>query len=265
MIWASKVAVVTGGASGIGEATALEFAEHGAAVAILDINEELGTKITRQLSEAGHKALFMRVDVSDAEACVLAVHSVAARWGNISFLVNCAVSFVSKGIDVTTQDWERCLGVNIRGTANMAQACFRHMAEGGGGAIVNISSISAHAAQPNRWTYNATKGAVIALTKCQALDLSPYNIRVNAVSPGWTWTPEVARAAEGDREHWEPIWGKFSIMRRFGEPREIARAILFLCSDDASFITGTELAVDGGYTALGSEGLGSTSSFAGTA
>ena len=129
---------------------------------------------------------------------------------------------------------------------------------------MNIASISAHVAQPNRWTYNACKGAIVAMTRCQALDLAPVRIRVNVVSPGWTWTPEVAKAAQGDRDKWEPVWGKFSMLRRFGEPREIARAILFLCSDDASFITGSELPVDGGYMGLGSEGLGASSSFAGT-
>lgn len=129
---------------------------------------------------------------------------------------------------------------------------------------MNISSVSAHVAQPNRWTYNACKGAIITLTKCQALDLAPYGIRVNAVSPGWIWTPEVAKAANGDRARWEPIWGRYHMLRRLGEAREVARAILFLCSDDASFITAAELAVDGGYLGMGSEGLGETSAFAGS-
>jgi NAD(P)-dependent dehydrogenase (short-subunit alcohol dehydrogenase family) len=131
--------------------------------------------------------------------------------------------------------------------------------------VVNIASISAHVAQPNRWTYNACKGAIVSLTRCQALDLAPYGIRVNAISPGWIWTPEVAKAAGGEREKWEPVWGRFHMLRRLGEPREVARAVLFLCSPDASFITGVELPVDGGYLGLGSEGLGDTASFAGTA
>ena len=113
---------------------------------------------------------------------------VVAVRGRIDCLVNCAVSFLNKGLDVTTADWERSLGVNVRGGANMVQACFEPMRKQGG-AIVNIASISAHIAQPNRWTYNATKGAIVALTKCQALDLAPHNIRVNSVSPGWIWTP----------------------------------------------------------------------------
>ncbi len=265
MNWTQKVAVITGAASGIGEAAAREFAKEGAAAAILDINAERGARVAAELVEQGLKAAYFPLDVADSSACKKAAEEVAAQWGRIDCLVNSAVSFVGKGLDVSPADWERSLGVNVCGTANMAQACTPFIAAAGGGAIVNISSISAHAAQPNRWTYNATKGAVLSLTKCQALDLADYNIRVNAVSPGWTWTPEVAKAAGGDRAAWEPVWGRFSILKRLGDAREIARAILFLCSDDASFITGAELPVDGGYTALGSEGLGGSSSFAGTA
>ena len=271
MNWNGRTAIVTGGASGIGEATAREFAHEGAAVAVFDINAEAGEKLAEELRGAGGQATFMRVDVSDAALCRTAVQEFVTRQGRLDYLVNSAVSFIGKGLDATPPDWERSLSVNVQGNANMAQACHPHMKQTGSqkqtgsGAIVNISSISAHIAQPNRWTYNACKGAILALTRCQALDMAPDNIRVNVVSPGWTWTPEVDKAAQGDRAKWEPIWGRFSMLRRCAEPREIARAILFLCSDDASFITGAELPVDGGYLALGSEGLGDNSNFAGTA
>ncbi|MSS72718.1 MAG: glucose 1-dehydrogenase [Candidatus Latescibacteria bacterium] len=256
-----RVAIVTGGASGIGAATAQEFVAGGAAVAIFDINQAGGEEMARSL---GPNACFFHVDVSDAEACRQAVDALVAQTGRLDFLVNNAVSFIAKGLDVTTADWERSLGVNVRGYANMVQACFEPMRRAGGGAVVNLASISGHIAQPGRWTYNASKGAILAMTKCQALDLSPHHIRVNAVSPGWIWTPEVARAASGDRAKWEPVWGRYHMLRRLGEPREVARAILFLCSDDASFITGADLPVDGGYLGMGSEGLGETSSFAGS-
>lgn len=267
MDWTNKTAIVTGGASGIGEATVREFAARGAAVVLLDINEEAGERIAAELNEQGQQAWFRPLDVSAQAACLTAVEQAAQKFGRVDYLVNSAVSFLTKGLDATTADWERSLGVNVRGGANMVQACHPFMkANEGGGAVVNIASISGHIAQPNRWTYNACKGAIINMTKCQALDLAPDGIRVNVVSPGWTWTPEVAKAAkEGGREAWEPIWGKFSMLRRLGEANEIARAILFLCSDDASFITGAELPVDGGYLGLGSEGLGDNSSFAGTA
>ncbi len=259
-----KVAIVTGGASGIGAAVVREFAAEGAAVAIFDINVLLGQAYADELSAAGHRVSFLRVDVSEVELVAQAVTAVASQYGTVNYLVNCAVSFTAKGLDVTTPDWERSLGVNVRGNSNTVQACYPHMKAAGGGAIVNIASISAHIAQPNRWTYNATKGAIVTMSKCQALDLAPDNIRVNVVSPGWIWTPEVDKAANNDRAKWEPIWGRYHMLRRLGQPPEVARAVLFLCSDDASFITAAELPVDGGYLGMGSEGLGETSSFAGT-
>lgn len=264
MNWSGRVAIITGGASGIGEATVREFASEGATVAIFDVNTVAGEHLAVELQAAGLPVTFHPVDVSEAEACTNAVKAVADNAGRVDYLVNSAVSFLGKGLDATPADWERSLGVNVQGAAQMAQACHDPMKAAGGGAIVNIASISGHIAQPNRWTYNASKGAIIAMTRCQALDLAPDGIRVNVVSPGWTWTPEVAKAAEGGRERWEPIWGRFSMLRRLGEAREIARGILFLCSDDASFITGAELPIDGGYLGLGSEGLGDHSTFAGT-
>jgi NAD(P)-dependent dehydrogenase (short-subunit alcohol dehydrogenase family) len=148
--------------------------------------------------------------------------------------------------------------------ATMIQLAAPHMQKAGGGAVVNMSSISAHIAQPNRWTYNAAKGAVNQLTRCAALDLAPA-IRVNTLSPGWIWTREVDKAANFDRAKWGPVWGKFHMLRRLGTVEECASACAFLLSDEASFVTGTELMVDGGYCGLGSEGIGESSSFAGSA
>jgi NAD(P)-dependent dehydrogenase (short-subunit alcohol dehydrogenase family) len=233
-------------------------------VAIFDINQAGGQQAAEALRAEGYKADFFHLDVADADACRAAIRQGMATWGRLDFLVNNAVSFIAKGLDATTADWEKSLGVNVRGYANMVQACYEPMRDTGGGAVVNLASISAHIAQPDRWTYNATKGAIVTMTKCQALDLAPAHIRVNAVSPGWIWTPEVQKAANGDRQKWEPVWGRYHMLRRLGEPREVARAILFLCSDDASFITAAELPVDGGYRGLGSEGLGETSAFAGS-
>lgn len=263
MDWSNRVAIVTGGASGIGAATVAEFASRGVRVAIFDINSEKGEAVAADWRAKGETVDAYAVDVSDAAACQAAVQQVADRWQRIDFLVNDAVSFIAKGIDATTAEWERSLGVNVRGYANMVAACHPTMKKTGG-AIVNLASISAHVAQPNRWTYNTTKGAIVSMTKCQALDLSIDKIRVNAVSPGWIWTPEVQKAANYDRAKWEPIWGRYHMLRRLGEASEVAKAILFLCSDDASFITAAELNVDGGYMGLGSEGLGDSSNFAGS-
>lgn len=263
--WAGKVAIVTGGASGIGAATVQEFAARGVQAMILDINAEGAETTAAAVRASGGQAQAFEIDVADADACRRTVTAIAEHYGRVDYLVNNAVSFISRGLNVTTADWERALGVNVRGYANMVQACYEPMRASGGGAVVNVASVSAHVAQPDRWTYNATKGAIVTLTKCQALDLAPAHIRVNAVSPGWIWTPEVAKAANGDRAKWEPVWGRFHMLRRLGEPAEVAKAILFLCSDDASFITAAELFVDGGYMGLGGEGLGDQSTFAGSA
>jgi NAD(P)-dependent dehydrogenase (short-subunit alcohol dehydrogenase family) len=264
MEWLGRAAIVTGAASGIGAATAREFVLRGVTVGLFDIDAEKGQAQADRFNVEGGKALFFRVDVRDKEACDAAVQAFTKQVGRLDFLVNNAASFLSKGLEASTEEWDHSLGVNVRGTAQMAQACFPAMKTTGGGAIVNIASISGHIAQPDRWTYNACKGAILSMTRCMALDMASAGIRVNSVSPGWTWTPEVAKAAIGGREKWEPVWSRFSILRRLGEAEEIARPILFLCSDDASFITGADLPVDGGYLALGSEGLGENSTFEGS-
>jgi NAD(P)-dependent dehydrogenase (short-subunit alcohol dehydrogenase family) len=264
MDWKGRAAIVTGGASGIGAATAMAFAEVGVTVGLFDIDQEKGEALAGQIRTAGGQASFYRVDISDARPCREAISELVDRAGRLDYLINNAASFLSKGLDATSADWEHSLGVNIKGSAQMAQACHPAMKHSGGGAIVNIASISGHVAQPNRWTYNACKGAIISMTRCMALDMADDGIRVNSVSPGWTWTAETEKAAVGGRDKWEPQWGKFSMLRRLAEADEIARPILFLCSDDASFITGVDLPVDGGYLALGSERNGEDSTFTGT-
>jgi len=261
--FAGQVAVVTGAASGIGAAIAMEFAVEGARLALVDINaDEVQHRAVEIYDKTGTVALPVVADVANEHSVQAAVERILVDLGGLRYLVNSAVSFTAAGMNATTDQWNQSLGVNVRGAAQFTAACAAHMPRGS--AIVNISSVSAHVAQPDRWTYNASKGAIVSLTRCQAVDLVRRGIRVNTVSPGWIWTPEVSRAADGDRDRWEPVWGRFHMMRRLGEAREVARAVLFLCSDDASFVTGTELMVDGGYSALGSEGLGDDSVFAGT-
>lgn len=259
-----RVAVVTGAASGIGAAIAESFALQGARVVLVDLSAQalderralLAGKVDADRIDTRH------LDITEIEGVRAMLADVAQRWGGIHHIVNCAASFINAGVDATKYEWTRSLEVNVIASSMLTAAASQWMPRGS--SVVNIASISAHAAQPDRWTYNATKAAILALTRGQALDLGKKGIRVNAVSPGWIWTPEVDKAAGGDREKWDPIWGRFHILERLGQPSEVADAVLYLSSDRASFITGAELMVDGGYSAMGPEGHGDTAQFAGS-
>jgi NAD(P)-dependent dehydrogenase (short-subunit alcohol dehydrogenase family) len=202
--------------------------------------------------------------MAEESFCRRLVDEAKQKWGKLNYLVNNAFSFIAKGADATREEWLRMMSVGPVGYATMVRFATPEMRLQGGGSVVNLSSISAHIAQPARWTYNAAKGAVNQLTRCMALDLAADNIRVNTVSPGWIWTREVDKAAGYDRAKWGPIWGRFHMLRRLGEVEECAAPVAFLLSDEASFITSAELMVDGGYRGMGSEGLGDASSFAGS-
>ncbi len=241
-----------------------ELCREGAAVVFTGLEVDEGAQLERELRALELEAFFVAGDMAVEGFVKETVERASARYNRVDYLVNNAFSFLSRGSEATSQDWHRVFAVGPIAYARMGSLVAEEMRKVGGGAIVNISSISAFVAQRDRWTYNSAKGAVNTLTKCMALDFAAFGIRVNSVSPGWIWTREVLRAAKGDREKWDPIWGQFHMLERCGDPCEVAAAILFLLSDDASFITGTDLAVDGGYRGIGSEGLGKDSRFAGS-
>lgn len=246
--FAGTVTVITGGASGIGQATAEAFVAAGGRVVLFDRD---GARLARTVAALGDAAVGVAGDVASGADCQAAALAAAALGVPVRALVNCAASFLAKGADATAADWDLSLGVNVKGTALMASAVVPLLRAAGGGAIVNLASISGHIAQPNRWTYNATKGAILALTRCQALDLASDGIRVNSISPGTIWTPELDRMTGGDRAAWEPRMGAQHMLQRVGEPSEVASVALFLCGPGASFITGADILVDGGYIHMG--------------
>ena len=240
-------AVVTGGASGIGLATARAFIQEGAHVVIVDRDRERAEAVARELTPSS----IVVGDVREEQTQRATADAAVASGKPVKYLVNCAASFLARGEDASSSDWDLSLGVNVKGTALMASTIIPLIRNAGGGAIVNTASISGYIAQPQRWTYNATKGAILSLTRCQALDLARDKIRVNSVSPGTIWTPELDRMAGGDRAKWEPTFAPHHMLNRVGEPEEVASTIIFLCSEAASFITGTDVRVDGGYVAMG--------------
>ena len=249
-----KVAIVTGGGSGIGKSTCLRLAEEQAAVVVAEINEDSGQATDDEIKAAGGRAQFIKTDVSDEESVQSLVVETVAAFGRIDILVNNAAVFVLKGIDATVEDWRRILDTNVVGTALMVKHVVPELRKAGGGAIVNLGSISSFIAQPEFVTYNATKAAIANMTRCMALDLAGDNIRVNAVCPGTVWTPIVEQMARDDgldraAADVHPDYGAAHMIQRIAEPREIANAILFLASEEASFITAECLMVDGGYTA----------------
>ena len=258
-----KVALVTGGTHGIGHAIALELLREGAAVVVsgLPADAEDGR---RAFAAAGFAPLIVAGDLAAEKFCAALVAAAREKHGRLDYLVNNAFSFVAKGLDASREDFLRSFNVGPFAFARLTQLAAEVMKASGGGAVVNVSSISAWVAQPNRWTYNMAKGAVAQFTRCAALDLAPHHIRVNSVSPGWIWTREVDKAAGGDRAAYDPVWGQFHMLARMGHPVEIAGPVLFLLSEDASFITGTDLPVDGGYNGLGPEGLGQNTKIAGS-
>ena len=248
-----KNAIVTGGASGIGRAICELFAEEGARLTIADIDVEGGERTLANVRAAGGTAQFVATDVSKEGDVAAMVQAAVDAYGAVNILVNDAAAFVFGEVqDVSDADWARVFGVNVIGQAYCVKHVLPHMKAAGGGAIVNLASVSGFIAQPGFIPYNASKGAVMQLTRCLALDLAPHNIRVNCVCPGSVLTPATERHRRfvgADREEFLAEAGAGNFMKRVASPREIAYGALFLASDEASFVTGTPLVMDGGLTA----------------
>ncbi|NIZ11971.1 SDR family oxidoreductase [Phaeobacter sp. HF9A] len=241
-----KVAIIPGGATKIGVAVVKAFRSHGVRVLIADINADAGRKLE------GEGVAFVEANLrSDADVARM-VEEAKKRFGRVDFLVNVAATYLDNGAESTRAEWLEALDVNLVGSVMLMQAA-REELKKNRGAIVNFGSISARVAQTGRWLYPVSKAAILQLTRNQAMDLAPDGIRVNAVSPGWTWSNIMDELTGGDREKTDRVGADFHLLPRVGDPEEVANTIIFLCSDEASFVTGTDVCVDGGYTAMGPE------------
>jgi hypothetical protein len=234
----------------IGWKTALALKERGANIVLADIAEEEGERVAEEL---GQDVFFQRTDITDDEQIDACIVATTQRFGGVDYLINVACTYLDNGIDSTRDEWLTALNVNLVGAAIFVQKIVPRMRERGGGAIVNFGSISGKRAQPGRMLYAVSKAAIIGMTRNQALNLAADNIRVNSVSPGWTWSNVIRDLSGDNRANADRVAGPLHLIGRLVEPDEVGATVAYLCSDDASGITGTDIAVDGGYTAIGPE------------
>jgi len=247
-----KVAIVTGGASGIGRATALLFAKEGAAVAIVDLNEADGKAVVQKIIDNGGNAIFVRADVSKGKDCQLAVRQTVEKFGKLDILFNNAgIIRRATVVETSEKEWDKVMAINVKSVFLLSKYAIPVMAKKGGGVIVNTASGWGLAGGRKAAAYCASKGAVVLLTKAMALDHAAQNIRVNCICPGDTDTPMLRNEARqlGKLENQFLSESAQRPLGRIGKPEEIAQAALFLASDASSFITGTALIVDGGALA----------------
>jgi meso-butanediol dehydrogenase/(S,S)-butanediol dehydrogenase/diacetyl reductase len=248
-----KVAIVTGGASGIGRATSLLFAKEGANVIVADLAQHAANTVAEEARAIGSgDSMAIQVDISDTASVTNMVDAIIEKFGRIDVLINNA-GYGFAGDVVTTDEaaWDRLMAVNLKGVYLGSKYVIPHMARQGGGVIVNTASTGSIVGIRDRAAYCASKGAVASLTKCMALDHASDDIRVNAICPGTTDSPyhyEIAAKSEDPNEFRRGLEER-QVMNRLGTPEEIASGMLFLASDDSSFATGSLLVVDGGMTA----------------
>jgi len=241
----NKVAIITGGANGIGKATALLFAEHGAIVNVWDVSEEQGANVVADIQSSGGTAVFKKVNISDIEAVKKAVAETVGQFSKIDILINNAGITRDATLKKMSQaDWQSVIDVNLTGVFNCAQEVSLRMLETGSGCILNASSVVGLYGNFGQTNYVATKAGVIGMTKVWARELGPKGIRVNAVAPGFIGTDMVMAMPDNIIKMME----EKAPMKRLGQPKDIANAYLFLASNDASFINGAVISVDGGLT-----------------
>jgi NAD(P)-dependent dehydrogenase (short-subunit alcohol dehydrogenase family) len=249
-----KVAAVTGGSVGIGAATVTRMAEQGAAVAILDCKDQEGQELAQSLTERGLKAAYWHCDVSNEKQVSEALDKVVETYGSLTVLVNNAgISGTNKPThELTEEEWDRVQNVNVKGVFFCTKHAIPLMKKAGAGSIINLSSIYGLVGAPDTPSYHASKGAVRLMSKTDAMLYATENIRVNSVHPGFIWTPMVEghlKTTGQDLEAAKQATAELHPVGHMGEPDDIAWGIVYLASDESKFVTGSELVIDGGYTA----------------
>lgn len=250
-----KVCIVTGAALGIGQACALRLGEEGARLALFDVMDEAGNELVESLQARGLAARHWHVDVASEHSVRAAIDGVATHYGAVHVLVNNAgIAGINKPThEITEQEWDRVQAVNVKGVFFCTKHAIAHMKRAGAGSIINLSSIYGLVGAPDVPPYHASKGAVRLMTKTDALICAPAGIRVNSVHPGYIWTPMVEHhlrdSGATDLEAARREIGLLHPLGHMGEPDDIAWGVVYLASDESRFVTGTELVIDGGYTA----------------
>ncbi|MFD1174351.1 SDR family NAD(P)-dependent oxidoreductase [Oceanobacillus picturae] len=238
-----RVAIITGGASGIGAATAKLFVSEGAKVVLVDLNEEKGKAFQEELQAQGAEALFVKANITSEEEVANVFKETTNKFGKVDIVFNNAgIGRVHSSHDLDYSEWRNTVNVDLDGVFLVAREAIRGMLESGGGTIVNTASMYGWVGSPGSAAYNAAKAGVINLTRSLALEYAEKNIRINALCPGFIDTPIIPEESKKELSSITP-------MKRLGKSEEMAKAVLFLASDDSTYMTGNSLTVDGGYTA----------------